>query len=153
MSAHTYIKSGKQEFDELTPRIQRFPSGAMDMVIDEKHIRGYRSPDTPAVWLRDHSDMMRLSLFRERSCFCRCISQTPRLAMEEYSILTVQPKVPCERWSQHCPCSSGGGCRVPLRQCALAWQSTGRPGSSPSSLALKVRRAAQSPWRWDPKSS
>ena len=39
MSAQTYIKSGKQEFDELTPRVERFLSkDTMDMVIDGEPI-------------------------------------------------------------------------------------------------------------------
>ncbi|MBT6770538.1 MAG: hypothetical protein HOA81_16310, partial [Opitutales bacterium] len=58
MSNLTYIKTARPEFDELTPRIQAFlEKDTMDMVIDGNPIRGYRSPDTPAVWIRDHSDI------------------------------------------------------------------------------------------------
>ena len=60
MNAGTSIKTGRPEFDELYPRIRSFlEKDYLDIVIDNKQIRGYRSPDAKSIWIRDHSDMMR----------------------------------------------------------------------------------------------
>ncbi len=60
MAELTFVSTGRPEFDELYPRIRSFlEKDTMDLNIDGQAIHGYRSPDCPAIWLRDHSDMMR----------------------------------------------------------------------------------------------
>ena len=161
MSARTYIKSGKQEFDDLTPRIQRFLSkDTMDMVIDGEPIRGYRSPDTPAVWLRDHSDMMRGFRYFENDLVSAVthFSDTQARNGRVFDYFTVQPeKVPCERenWCKYV--------RVPVEAdveyrfvnaAFLAWQSTGDDQWIKSilpNLESALKYASSHPWRWDPE--
>ena len=161
MSAQTYIKSGKQEFDELTPRVQRFLSkDTMDMVIDGEPIRGYRSPDTPAVWLRDHSDMMRGFRYFENDLVSAVthFADTQARNGRVFDYFTVQPeKVPCERenWCKYV--------RVPVEAdveyrfvnaAFLAWQSTGDDQWIKSllpSLERALEYAFSHPWRWDPE--
>ncbi|NOZ60289.1 MAG: hypothetical protein GXO74_01270, partial [Calditrichaeota bacterium] len=54
------IETGRREFDEFYPKIKSFlEKDTLDLVIDGKKIRGYRSPDSRAIWIRDHSDMFR----------------------------------------------------------------------------------------------
>ena len=60
MAADVAIRTGRPEFDELFPRVRSFlDQDALDLRIDGQRIRGYRSPDSRAVWIRDHGDMMR----------------------------------------------------------------------------------------------
>jgi hypothetical protein len=37
----------------------------VDLLIDGTSVRGYRSPDSPALWIRDHSDILRGGRFLE----------------------------------------------------------------------------------------
>ena len=60
MKAKTQVRTGKPEFDRFIPRIRSFlEQGSLDLVIDGKKVRGYRTPDTKSIWIRDYSDMLR----------------------------------------------------------------------------------------------
>ncbi|MCH2613157.1 MAG: hypothetical protein MKZ70_00470, partial [Opitutales bacterium] len=161
MSAHTYIKSGKQEFDELIPRVQRFLSkDTMDMVIDGEPIRGYSSPDTPAVWLRDHSDMMRGFRYFENDLVSAVthFANTQARNGRVFDYFTVQPEnVTCERenWCKYVrvPVEADGEYRF-VNAAFLAWQSTGDDQWIKSilpSLESALEYAFSHPWRWDPE--
>lgn len=157
----TYTKTGRPEFDELTPRIRAFlEQDTMDMVIDGDHIRGYRSPDTPAVWLRDHSDMMRGFRHFEQDLTSAVthFADTQARNGRVFDYFTVQPeKVPCERenWSKYV--------RVPVEAdveyrfvnaAFIAWQATGDDSwirSILPSLERALEYAFTHPWRWDPE--
>ena len=70
----------------------------MDMVIDGNPIRGYRSPDTPAVWIRDHSDIMRGARHFEQDLTSAVthFAETQGRNCRVFDYFTVQPeKVPC----------------------------------------------------------
>jgi hypothetical protein len=46
----TYVKTGRPEFDNLLPMVQAFlQKNILDVVVDGKRIRGYRSSDAKAV--------------------------------------------------------------------------------------------------------
>src|SRR5437867_2297083 len=54
----TSIRSGNQQIDALVPRIKSFLShDTADYNMMGTQLRGYRSPDAPSIWLRDHSDI------------------------------------------------------------------------------------------------
>lgn len=160
MSNRNYIKTGKPEFDELVPRVQAFlEKDTMDMVIDGEPIRGYRSPDTPAVWLRDHSDMMRGFRYFESDLTSAVthFADTQARNGRVFDYFTVQPeKVPCERenWCKYV--------RVPVEAdveyrfvnaAFLAWQATGDDQWIQSilpNLEKALEYAFSHPWRWDP---
>ena len=60
MGELTFVKTGRREFDEFFPKIRSIlRMNALDIVIDGKKIRGYRTPDTKSFWIRDYSDMLR----------------------------------------------------------------------------------------------
>jgi len=55
-----YVKTGIPEFDNLIPMVRGFlEKDILDVFIDGQKIRGYRSPDSRAIWIRDYSDMIR----------------------------------------------------------------------------------------------
>jgi len=159
MSDLTFIKTGRPEFDELYPRIRAFlEQDTMDMVIDGDRIRGYRSPDTPAVWLRDHSDMMRGFRHFEQDLTSAVthFADTQARNGRVFDYFTVQPeKVPCERenWTKYV--------RVPVEAdveyrfvnaAFLAWQATGDDEwirSLLPSLERGLNYVFTHPWRWN----
>lgn len=56
----TSIKTNIEKLDVLLPRIKYFMEhDVVDFNIMGKKVHGYRSPDAPSLWIRDHSDMMR----------------------------------------------------------------------------------------------
>ncbi len=60
MGADTCIRTGRPEFDDLYPLVRSFlEQDVLDLTIDGQRIRGYRTPDTRSIWIRDYSDMMR----------------------------------------------------------------------------------------------
>ncbi len=130
----------------------------MDMVIDGQDVRGYRSPDAPSVWIRDHSDMMRGVRFFERDLTSAVthFAETQAANGRIFDYFTNRPeKIPCERenWTKYV--------RVPVeadveyrfvKGAFLAWQATGDDAWIASLLPSLEKALAYSfshPWRWD----
>ncbi len=132
----------------------------MYMVIYGEPNRGNRSPDTPAVWLRDHSDIMRGARHFEQDLtsavthFADTQARNGRL----FDYFTVQPeKVPCERenWSKYVrvPVEADVEYRF-INATFLAWQATGDDAWARSmlpSLEKALNYAFSHPWRWNPE--
>lgn len=161
MTDLTYVRTGSPEFDELFPRVRKFlEQDTMDMRIDGQTIRGYRSPDTPSVWIRDHSDMMRGFRYFEKDLVSAVdhFAETQGRNGRIFDYFTVQPeKLPCERenWTKYV--------RVPVeadveyrfvKAAFLAWQTTGDDdwiASLLPHLEKALAYAFSHPWRWDPE--
>lgn len=153
------ISTGRPEFDEFYPRIQTFlKQDTMDLVIDGAPVHGYRSPDTPAIWLRDHSDMMRGFRHFEQDMQSAVLhfAETQARNGRIFDYFTNTPeKVPCERenWMKYV--------RVPVeadveyrfvKAAFLAWQATGDDGWIEHllpSLEKALNYVFTHPWRWD----
>ncbi|HEX6289435.1 MAG TPA: hypothetical protein VFZ66_09610 [Herpetosiphonaceae bacterium] len=55
LDATTAIVTGEPRFDELIPRVKAFmDQDISEYAFDGHAVRGYRSPDNPLLWLRDH---------------------------------------------------------------------------------------------------
>ena len=56
LDAETMLVTGQERFDTLYPMIRRFMEQCvLEYTIDGVPVRGYRSPDNPLLWLRDHT--------------------------------------------------------------------------------------------------
>jgi hypothetical protein len=56
LDAQTTIATGQPRFDTLYPQIRRFMEQCVLVYsLDGAPVRGYRSPDNPLLWLRDHT--------------------------------------------------------------------------------------------------
>jgi hypothetical protein len=153
------IRTGRPEFDTLFPRVRSFlEADRLDVVIDGAPIRGYRTPDTRSIWIRDYSDMMRGFRYFETdlTSVVDHFAETQGANGRVFDYFTTFPeKLPSERenWTKYV--------RVPVeadveyrfvKAAYLAWQATGddewiarlRP-----SLAKALRYATTHPWRWD----
>lgn len=55
LDAETFLSSGSSDIDSLYPRIRRLMAEArVSYELNGRLISGYRSPDNPLLWLRDH---------------------------------------------------------------------------------------------------
>jgi len=128
----TYIKTGCKEYDELFPRVKAFlKKDVLEVDIDGKRIRGYRSPDTKSIWIRDYSDMIRgfkyfeSDLLSTVSHFAENQSYNGRI----FDYFTTSPeKLPCEKenWTKYVrvPVEADVEYRF-IKAAFLAWQATG----------------------------
>lgn len=161
MSQLTYFKTGRPEFDELVPTIRGFlEKDTMDMVIDGRAIRGYRSPDAPSIWIRDHSDMMRGFRHFEQDMVSATthFAETQGLNGRLFDYFTTSPeKVPCEKenWAKYVrvPVEADVEYRF-IKAVFLAWQATGDDAWAQGMIPHMERAleyAFTHPWRWDDK--
>ena len=159
MAVDTVIRTGRPEFDGLFPLVRGFlERSALDLAIDGRRIRGYRTPDARSVWIRDHSDMMRA--FRhfepDLTSAVQHFADTQAANGRVFDYVTTFPeKLPCERenWTKYV--------RVPVeadveyrfvKAAYLAWQASGDdewmtvllPG-----LERAMRYILTHPWYWD----
>ena len=155
----TRISTGKAEFDTFYPRIEAFlKQDTMDLVIDDQTIHGYRSPDCPAIWLRDHSDIMRGCRYFETDLVSTVdhFADTQAANGRVFDFVTnrsLNPAAMKENWVQYV--------RVPVeadveyrfvKAAFLAWQSTGDNGWIERllpALERALQHAFTHPWRWD----
>ena len=154
----TYLKTGKIELDSLAPRIERFlAQDVLEVVIDGRPIRGYRSPDAKSIWIRDYSDMLRGVKYFEPDVKST-VEEFARTQAADGQVLdyfTTIPQGPGQRenWTQYV--------RVPVeadvefrfvKAAWLAFQACGDErwieGLLPA-LERAVEYAFTHPWRWD----
>jgi hypothetical protein len=155
----TYIRSDIPRIDTLVPRIRDFlAKDVAEYTMLGRRVRGFRSPDSPSIWLRDHSDILRGGKFWEPDLqgvldhFAE--SQNARgWLFDNFGALPEKP--PCERenWARYI--------RVPVeadvefrfvKAVFLTWQATGddrwlRRMMPHMERALEYIRT--DPWRWD----
>ncbi|MDZ4718018.1 MAG: hypothetical protein SH847_06065 [Roseiflexaceae bacterium] len=56
LRAETVVTTGQARFDEIYPRLRNFmQQGRLSYMLDDQRVSGYRSPDNPLLWLRDHT--------------------------------------------------------------------------------------------------
>lgn len=126
------IKTGKPEFDNFYPLVKSFlEKDLLELQIDGQTIRGYRSPDTRSIWIRDYSDILRGIKYFEQDLTSTirhfAYNQNSQGRIFDY-FTTFPEKLPCEKenWTKYV--------RVPVeadveyrfvKATYLAWQATG----------------------------
>jgi hypothetical protein len=155
----TSLHCGDPRLDALYPRIRKFLlADVTEYNMFGSRVRGYRTPDTPSLWIRDYSDMMRGFRYWENDMkslaghFAEM--QSAKGWVFDYFTMTPE-KVPCEKenWAKYV--------RVPIeadvefrfvKAVYLAWQATGDDawvqGLLPS-MERALRYVLTDPWRWD----
>jgi hypothetical protein len=128
----SYIKTGRPEIDNLIPLVKGFlEKDILDVVIDGQKIRGYRSPDSKAIWLRDFPDMMRAFRYFETDLesTIRHFAETQSKSGRIFDYFTTFPeKLPCEKenWTKYVrvPVEADVEYRL-IKASWLSWQATG----------------------------
>ena len=159
MENKTFIKTGCKEFDDLIPLVRSFlAKDTLDLFIDGKRIRGYRSPDAKSVWIRDYSDMMRGFKYFERDMksVVEHFAETQAENGRVFDYFTTFPeKLPCERenWTKYvrAPVEADVEYRF-VKAAYLAWQAC-CDDEWIEHLLPKLEMALQyiinHPWYWD----
>ena len=128
----SYIKTGIPAFDRLIPEVRGFLEKDLQIMnIDGEEIRGYRSPDTPSVWIRDYSDMLRGIRFFEKDIksVVKHFADTQAANGRIFDYFCTNPeKLPCERenWTKYVrvPAEADVEYRF-IKAAFLAWQACG----------------------------
>jgi hypothetical protein len=156
----TTLRTGNVQIDALVERVRWFlEHDTASFNVMGKLTRGYRSPDTPAIWIRDHSDMLRGAKYWETDM----TSAVERFAETQtadgwlFDYFTMVPeKVPCERenWLKfvRVPVEADVEYRF-VKALYLAWQATGDQAWMRRMLPhaeRAMRYVLSDPWRWDP---
>jgi hypothetical protein len=159
VGGETGIRTGRREFDELYPLVRSFlERDVLDLFIDGQRIRGYRTPDTPSIWIRDHSDMMRVfrPFERDVTSAVQHFAETQAESGRIFDCFTTFPeKLPSERenWTKYV--------RVPVeadveyrfvKAAWLAWQAAGDDAWMRRMLPRMEKALAyvtSHPWYWD----
>ncbi len=159
--ADTYIRSGNPQLDALIPRVRDFlAKDVAEYTMLGKRVRGFRSPDSPSIWLRDHSDIIRGGKYWEKDLqgVLDHFAETQNARGWLFDNFATKPeKPPCERenWARYI--------RVPVeadvefrfvKAVFLTWQATGddrwlRRMMPHMEKALEY--ILTDPWRWDRK--
>ncbi len=155
------LLTGNQRINELLPLVRSFlRADILETRIDGDQIRGYRSPDSQALWLRDHSDMLRTGRYFEKDITSAVthFAETQAANGRIFDFFTTHASnESCQRenWTQYV--------RVPVeadveyrfvKAVYLAWQASGNDGWLISMLEPMKRAlnyAFTHPDRFDPK--
>jgi hypothetical protein len=153
-----YIRTGRPEFDNMPEMVRGFlEKDILDLVIDGKKIRGYRSPDAKSVWIRDYSDMIRGFRYIENDLksviqhFADNQSANGRI----FDYFTTFPeKLPCERenWTKYVRVPAEADVEYRLIKAAwIAWQATGDDDFIIRLLPVfeKALHYVMNSWYWD----
>ena len=149
----TKITIGNHVFDNFYPAIKNFlEQDQVTYRIDGEQVRGYRSPDCNAIWLRDHSDMLRGARYFENDL----TSAVTHFAMTQRANGSLFDFVSCamdrENWTKYVrvPVEADVEFRF-IKALFLAWQATGD-----DSWLMEMLPHAEGamnyifthPWRW-----
>lgn len=125
-------------------------------MIDGASVRGFRSPDSPALWIRDHSDILRGARYLEadmQSAVDAFVdTQAASGRVFDYVTTAAEPGEP-ENWEKwvRVPVESDVEYRL-VKAAYLAWQATGDRAWMEAilpSLERALRYTKTHPWRWD----
>ncbi|MDZ7377086.1 MAG: hypothetical protein ONB13_10735, partial [candidate division KSB1 bacterium] len=150
----TYFKTENEIFDNFNPTIQRFlQQDQVCYVIDNVPVHGYRSPDCNAIWLRDHSDMLRGARYFDPEM----TSAVMHFAATQQANGSIFDFVSCamdrENWTKYVrvPVEADVEFRF-IKAIFLAWQATGDI-TWLKEILTHAERAMNyifnHPWRWD----
>lgn len=156
-----HLKTSSGVWEKFCTQILDFlKADLITMPIEGTRVRGFRSPDTPALWIRDHSDTLRGGKYFEpdMQSAVNCFAQTQAANGRIFDYVTIFPeKLPGERenWEKwvRVPVETDVEYRF-VKAAYLAWQATGDDAWI-AALLPQLERALHymrsSPLRWEEK--
>ncbi len=151
------VRTGDADFDTFFERIKAFLLQDREtLIIDGNTYRGYRSPDSRAIWIRDHSDMLRAARYfdEDLQSATHHFAETQAANGRIFDYFTIGPEHAGERenWVKYVrvPVESDVEYRF-VKAVFLGWQATGDDQWMLDMLPAIERAlnyALTHPWRW-----
>jgi len=159
MTDGTYLRTGIPELDDLVRLVGGFlMADIREMHIDGGVVRGFRTPDAPSLWIRDHADMLRTGRYflSDVTSAVQHFADTQSATGRIFDYVCTEPeKLPCERenWTKYVRVPVEADVEYRFVQGAFAaWQASGDDGWI-SALLPRMERALEyilgHPWYWD----
>ena len=149
----TKIETGNPMFDKFYPAIKNFlVHDQVTYLIDNEIVYGYRSPDCNAIWLRDHSDMLRGARYFD-SDLTSAVTHFAKTQSANGSIFDfVSCAMDRENWTKYVrvPVEADVEFRF-IKAIYLAWQATGDHGWLAGMMPYAEKAMNYiftHPWRW-----
>jgi hypothetical protein len=155
------VDTASGEWDRFCRRVLDFlQADTVELVVDGARVRGFRSPDSPALWIRDHSDILRGGRFMERdvhsavACFAASQARSGRIF--DFVLTRAENATAArENWEKwvRVPVEADVEYRF-VKAAYLAWQSSGDDQWISEILPACERALTYCmthPWRWDPE--
>ena len=149
----TKIETGNPLFDNFYPTIKNFlEQDQVTYIIDGEKVHGYRSPDCNAIWLRDHSDILRGARYFEKDM----TSAVSHFADTQHANGSLFDFVSCamdrENWTKYVrvPVEADVEFRF-IKAIFLVWQATGDHQWMTEMLSNAEKAMDYiftHPWRW-----
>ncbi|MCG6957434.1 MAG: hypothetical protein LJF04_15700 [Gemmatimonadetes bacterium] len=159
MTDGTYLRSGIPALDDLVRLVGGFlVADIREMHIDGGVVRGFRTPDAPSLWIRDHADMLRAGRYflSDVTSAVQHFADTQSASGRIFDYVCTEPeKLPCERenWTKYVRVPVEADVEYRFVQGAFAaWQASGDDAWI-KALLPRMERALEyilgHPWYWD----
>lgn len=138
--------------------VEFLKADTIHLVIDGEAVTGFRSPDSPALWIRDHSDILRGGVFmwEDVQSAVDAFASTQAANGRVYDFVNLTPlglpgdRENWERWVR-VPVEADVEYRF-VNAAWLAWQATSDDDWIQHllpNLEMALRYSTSHPWRWD----
>lgn len=151
LAPQTTIRTGVERYDQFMPKAMQVMGGArLEIPFGEGTVRGYRSPDSPMIWLRDHVYQMRGARYFDGE-LTSTLDAFAQLQAADGSFPDYLPRAPWTTAPYRTPVESDVEFLF-IQGIYQAWQAGAGDEFARRHLD-GMRRAAtytlQDPWRWD----
>ena len=153
------VKTSSGKWERFCDQIVDFlKADTIQLQIDGQAVHGFRSPDSPALWIRDHSDILRAGKYTESEvksaveCFANMQARDGRI-FDHVLTTPLRHSNERENWEKwvRVPVEADVEFRF-VKAAYLAWQATGDHDWLASLLPCLDRALEYSKthhWRWD----
>jgi len=151
LAPRTMVSTGVERYDQFVPKAEQVMGGAwLEIPFGEGTVRGYRSPDSPMIWLRDHVYQMRGARYFDGE-LTSTIDAFAQLQAANGSFPDYLPRAPWTTTPYRTPVESDVEFLF-IQGVYQAWQ-VGAGDEFARRHMDGMRRAVtyslQDPWRWD----
>ena len=151
------IKTSSGKWEKFTAQIEQFlAADTIELTVEGEKVHGYRSPDSPALWIRDHSDILRGGKYfaQDMKSAVEVFAQTQAANGRIFDfIITTPEKKEAENWEKWVRVQVEADVEYRFVKAAFtAWQAAGDDewlaGLLPN-LEKALAYSMAHPWRWD----
>ena len=150
------VRTSSGIWSSLCDQIGRFlAADLISLTVDGAGVTGFRSPDSPALWIRDHSDILRAGVYTHADVTSAVdlFADHQAASGRVFDYVTTEPGTEPENWEKwvRVPVEADVEYRF-VAAAFLAWQATGDDAWIERRLPALERALTYTlthPWRWD----